>query len=78
MEKIILRTINLNDVDDLFEYGQDDNVTKYVYSGPYKTKIVALNTIKVLFLNQQYQYVIVDNEINKMIGTVSLVKYYQD
>lgn len=75
MEKIILRAVTIEDANDLFEYGKDSKVTQFVSWDTYLTKNDARNSIETVFLNQPYSYAIVYCQENKMIGTISLVKY---
>ncbi len=71
---ILLRKIQVKDYLDMFEYGSDLEVVKYLSWGPYKTKQQAKETVKNHFLKNPergvpYAYAIIDKEKNKMIGT---------
>lgn len=71
----MLRTITKHDYLDMYEYGKDDEVTKYLTWGPYQHPKEAKKTIKTIFYPRIKQglprgYAIVDLKLNKMIGTI--------
>ena len=70
-----LRTIHVTDDKDMFEYGKDPLVTKYLTWGPYLIVEEATQTIKSIFYPRVKDklpigYAIVDLETKKMIGTI--------
>lgn len=71
----ILRTIQKSDYKDLFEYGSDPLVTKWLNWGPMTHESEAKKSIKDIFLPRVKRglpvgYAIVYKENNKMIGTI--------
>lgn len=71
----MLRTIKKRDYRDLFEYGKDPEVTKFLNWGPMVLSIEARRSIKDIFFPRiknglPIGYAIVDIKKNKMIGTV--------
>lgn len=70
-----LRTIKKGDYKDMFEYGRDPLVTKYLNWGPFVSMIEAKNSIKHIFLPRLKEalpigYAIIDKKKAKMIGTI--------
>lgn len=70
-----LRSITKKDYKDLFEYGSDPEVTRFLSWGPYEDIDEAKWTIDKYFLqrpshNLPIGYAIVYKENNKMIGTI--------
>lgn len=73
--KVKLRTIKLSDYKDMFIYGKDEDVTRYLTWGPYQIESEAKKTIKEIFFPRVKQglpvgYAIIDTETSKMIGTI--------
>ena len=71
----MLRTIKRSDAKNMFEYGKDPEVTKYLNWGPFILLSEAKQTIKFIYLPRIKEelpigYAIVDVVINKMIGTI--------
>lgn len=71
----MLRTIKKRDYRDLFEYGKDKEVTKFLNWGPMVLSIEAKRSIKDIFYPRiksglPIGYAIIDTKKNKMIGTV--------
>lgn len=71
----MLRTITKHDYLDMYEYGKDVEVTKFLTWGPYYHPIEAKKTIKTIFYPRVKNglprgYAIVDLKLNKMIGTI--------
>lgn len=74
-DDIMLRTIKLSDYKDLYDYGKDQEVTKFLSWGPLTQPIEARRSIKHIFYPRtKYElprgYAIIDTKLNKMIGTV--------
>lgn len=74
-DNIMLRDIKKSDAKDLFEYGSDLEVVKYLNWGPYEYEQEAKEAISTYFLTRPSKglpvgYAIIDLEKNKMIGTV--------
>ncbi|NHM33851.1 GNAT family N-acetyltransferase [Neobacillus terrae] len=69
-ERIILRPVSLDDVDDMYEYTSDDETTRYIYD-----QHTDVNQTKKMIANYYMKepmgmYAIVLKESNKMIGTI--------
>ncbi|MCD4826169.1 MAG: GNAT family N-acetyltransferase [Acholeplasmataceae bacterium] len=88
MPKIIfdhymLRTIKTSDYLDLFEYGKDPTVTKFLNWGPMVLPVEARRSIKEIFyprtkIGLPRGYAIIDLNRNKMIGTVDFHSKVKD
>lgn len=70
-----LRTIHKNDYLDMYAYGKDSEVTKYLSWGPYRHESEAKKTIKAIFYPRVRNglprgYAIVDLNSGHMIGTI--------
>lgn len=79
MHKIRLRPVKIEDAKDLFEYGSNEQVTKYLSWGPYKSINEAILSIENIFLKDPQKlikYAIESRTNNKMIGTISIVKMF--
>lgn len=71
----LLRTIKKSDFKDMFEYGSDPEVTKWLNWGPMISPIEAKKSIKEIFFPRIKRglpigYAIVDKKRHKMIGTI--------
>ncbi|MDY0295626.1 MAG: GNAT family N-acetyltransferase [Acholeplasmataceae bacterium] len=71
----MLRTITIKDYRDMFDYGKDVEVTKYLTWGPFKKPVEAKKAIKNVFYPRVKRglprgYAIMDLKLNKMIGTI--------
>jgi ribosomal-protein-alanine N-acetyltransferase len=71
----MLREIELKDYKDMFEYGSNPLVTKYLNWGPFVLPIEAKRSIKSIFIPRLKKglpigYAIVDLKKQKMIGTI--------
>lgn len=71
----MLRTIRRSDANDMFDYGKDEDVTKFLTWGPFTDVSEAKYSIKQIFFPRLKQklpigYAIVDTVKNKMIGTI--------
>lgn len=77
--RLRLRQINLNDVDDLYEYGSDDEVAKYVLWSKYQSKENAVDYIDMVM--KKYAegnfnaWAIELKDEEKMIGMIDFVAY---
>lgn len=75
LEQVILRTIRVSDYKDMFEYGSDPDVTKWLNWGPMTQQSDAKHSIKEVFYPRVKRglpvgYAIVDKKTQKMIGTI--------
>lgn len=82
-DKYMLRDINLSDTKDMYEYGTDSEVIKFLSWGPYHDLNEAYASIKGYFLkrplfNLPVGYAIIDLTNNKMIGTVDFHTIVKD
>ncbi|MBE0700770.1 MAG: GNAT family N-acetyltransferase [Acholeplasmataceae bacterium] len=74
-DNYMLRTLKLHDAKDMFDYGKDPEVTKYLSWGPFHHLEEAKWSIKNIFFKRYKQelpigYAIVDVHTSKMIGTI--------
>lgn len=72
---IKLRTIKITDYKDMFEYGKNPVVTKYLTWGPFDLESEAKASIKKIFYPRLKEglpvgYAIIDTKTSKMIGTI--------
>ncbi|MBN3490490.1 GNAT family N-acetyltransferase [Acholeplasma equirhinis] len=79
----MLRDIELSDAKDMFEYGSDMEVVKYLSWGPYLDLTEAVGSIRKVFQKRPERglpvgYAIVDLQNNKMIGTIDFHTKYAD
>lgn len=75
MTNIELRKITLKDAEDLFDYGSNAEVTKYLTWGPYKHLDDAIDAIKHhFFTTDLLEYALQYLPTNKMIGTIGVTK----
>lgn len=75
MGDFMLRTINKKDYHDMFEYGRDEEVTRYLSWGPFMKPKEAKHAIQSIFYPRWHQglprgYAIIDMKQQKMIGTI--------
>lgn len=75
LEDIILRPVRYEDYEDMYEYGANENVTKWVRWGPYKSIDDAIYSVERIFLTRPERglpstYAIIYKTDNKMIGTI--------
>lgn len=73
-ERLILRPISIEDVDDMFEYCSDEETVRYVSFQPHKSREETRDTLNNFFLNRKELLVpethaIVLKSNSKMIGT---------
>lgn len=74
-QDIMLRTIKITDANDMFEYGKDPVVTKFLTWGPFTDLREAKDSIIEIFFPRLKQglpigYAIIDTKHQKMIGTI--------
>ena len=78
-ERLILRKITVDDVDDMYEYSSDENVTKYLTWSPHADKAYTLEYIN--YLQSRYRsgdffdWGVVVKSNNKMIGTCGFTRF---
>lgn len=74
--RLILDKITLNDVDDMYEYAVNENVTRYVSWNVHKNKLETETLIKKFVESYKdldfYLWKISLKEIDKMIGTIDI------
>ncbi|WP_168169674.1 GNAT family N-acetyltransferase [Candidatus Izimaplasma bacterium ZiA1] len=80
---ILLRPIVLEDYLDMYEYGSDTDVTKYLLWSTYTKLDDALSSVKEFFLNRPSKgipqaHAIIDKKTNKMIGTCDFAGYHPE
>ena len=80
---IVLRPIVLNDYHDMFEYGSDTEVTKYLLWSTYTKIDDALFSVNEFFLKRPSKglpqaHAIIDKKNNKMIGTCDFAGYHPE
>jgi len=73
-EHLVLRQFNHNDVNDIFEYASDPDITKFVVWYPHTSKFESLefinNTIDAYLKNKPAPWAIVWKKNNKVIGSI--------
>ncbi len=80
---ILLRPVKASDADDMFEYGSDIKVVKYLPWGPYRSIEEVREGIEKFFLTRPEQglpaaYAIVWKQTGKMIGTCDFHSVSED
>lgn len=71
-KRFVLREINEQDVDDMFEYSSSPNVGPNAGWKPHENKEESLEVMKAIFLDQDGIWGIIEN--GKLIGSVGLIK----
>ena len=75
-KRLILRKFEYKDIDDLYEYGKDEEVTKYVRFDTYKSIEDAQDRIDDLLVKyaqeEKYCWAIEEKESQKLIGSIDL------
>ena len=69
-ERLIIRPYTIKDVDDVFEYANDDETVKYLTWTTHKTKDQTIRVINQFYLNNPCLYAIELKSNNKCIGTI--------
>jgi putative acetyltransferase len=72
--RLLLRMINTNDVDDIFEYSRMQNVGPNAGWKPHESKEETFELMKLIFLEKETTWGIVFKENNKMIGSIGLIQ----
>lgn len=72
-ERLILRPININDCDDIFEYASNPHVGPNAGWKPHESKEETLEIMKTLFLDKDTIWGIMLKDSQKLIGTIGLV-----
>lgn len=73
-ERLILRPINLEDANDIFEYASGPNVGLNAGWKPHENIEETIELINLLFLGKEDIFGIVLKESEKLIGTIGLIK----
>lgn len=73
-DRLILRNYKESDIDDYFEYMQNKKVCSMAGMIPCYTKEKAINLLKMDSM-EKFQFAIVLKEINKVIGSIGIMKY---
>ncbi len=79
--RLIIREIEITDVDDMFEMDSDPEVHKYILQSPIQSKEEIVEVIKML--RKQYKdngiarWAVIDKMTNEMLGWCG-IKYYTD
>jgi putative acetyltransferase len=71
-ERLILRTWDIEDVNDLFDYANNPNVGPHAGWKPHESKTESLEIMRTLFINQYECWAIVYKEDGKVIGSIGL------
>lgn len=68
-ERLIFRKFNLDDIDDVFEFGNDDETCKFVTWDKHKNILESEKVITDYFMKNTYCFAIVEKISNKCIGS---------
>ncbi len=78
-ERLILRKIKIDDVDDMYEYSKDPLVTEYLTWSPHMDKRYTLEYISYIQSRYRtgdfYDWGVVDKKDGKMIGTCGFTRF---
>lgn len=77
LDRIYLRQFNMNDVDDLFEYASNEDITEHLTWNPHKNKEETRLLLQNLFTKYDestFRWAIVLKENNKLIGSIDVVR----
>lgn len=69
-ERLILREINENDINDMYEYSKEPNVGPNAGWEPHNSIEETKKIAKDIFINKEGVFGIILKENNKMIGSV--------
>lgn len=72
-ERLYLRTIDENDIEDIYEYSKEKNVGPNAGWKPHENLEETINIAKQIFINQEGVFGIVTKENNKMIGSIGII-----
>ena len=73
-ERLLLRNIQIDDLEDIFEYSSTPKVGPNAGWKPHETKEETLDIMQAIFLNQETVWGIILKENGKMVGSIGLVK----
>ena len=68
-ERLIFRKFNLDDIDDVFEFGNDDETCKFVTWNKHKNILESEKVITDYFMKNKYCFAIVEKFSNKCINS---------
>lgn len=68
-ERLIFRKFNLDDIDDVYEFGSDDETCKFVTWDKHKNLIETKKVVEDIFMKNEYCFAIVEKISNKCIGS---------
>jgi len=68
-ERLIFRKFSLDDIDDVFEFGSDDETCKFVTVDKHKNILETEKVITDYFMKNKYCFAIVEKISNKCIGS---------
>lgn len=77
LDRIYLRQFNMNDVDDLFEYASNKDITEHLTRNPHKNKEETRLLLQNLFTkydDSTFRWAIVYKENNRLIGSIDVVR----
>lgn len=69
-ERLILRTIDLNDAKDMFDYSRDEEVAFNAGWSPHKNMMETVDIMNTFFIGKAGMFGIVLKENGKMIGSI--------
>ena len=79
-ERCILRRLNLDDTDDMYEYSSNPDVTKYLTWSPHPDKAYTLEYL--MYLQNRYKtgdffdWAVICKDSGKMIGTCGFTRFF--
>ena len=79
-ERCILRKLNLDDTDDMYEYSSNPDVTKYLTWSPHPDKAYTLEYL--MYLQNRYKtgdffdWAVICKDSGKMIGTCGFTRFF--
>jgi len=72
-QRLIIRPIQISDLDDIYEYSSTPNVGPNAGWKPHESKEETLEIMNTIFLNQETVWGIELKETGKMIGSIGLI-----
>jgi acetyltransferase len=72
-KRFILRSITMDDIDDIYEYAKEENVGPNAGWKPHESREETIEIAKQIFIGQETVWAIVYKENPKVIGTVALI-----
>ena len=73
-KRLLLRAIDTDDIDDIFEYSRTENVGPNAGWKPHESKEETLEVMKAIFLGKENIWGIILKNCNKMIGSIGLIE----